>query len=70
MPSSGVNGQLVGQANKKNILMAYNSKSGTKPSKAGDRYQELGKIYNQDYNSNSNQKGNMQTINQTNNINI
>ena len=45
MPSSGANGQL-GQATKKNILMAYNSKSGTKPSKVGERYQELGKIYN------------------------
>jgi hypothetical protein len=52
MPSQGVNSQLVGGANKKNILMAYNSKSGGKPSKAGERYQELGKIYNQnDYNS-------------------
>jgi len=51
MPSQGVNSQLIGGAKQKNILMAYNSKSGGKPSKAGERYQELGKIYNQDYNS-------------------
>ena len=50
--------------------MAYNSKSGVKPTKAGERYQELDKIYNQDNNSLSHQKTNMQTINQPANLNI
>jgi len=54
--------------------MAYNSKSSTKHTKAGERYQELGKIYAQDYSSqHSNQKvnqHNLQTITQPNSIQI
>ena len=71
MPSQAA---LVGQASKKNVLMAYNSKSSTKHTKAGERYQELGKIYAQDYSSqHSNQKvnqHNLQTITQPNSIQI